>query len=268
MKFFSKNLGDFLTATRHLTLTERGAYNDIMDAYYSYEQGPLADIKSLSVLTNARSKNEIRSVKRIASEFFTVVDGRLFQQRIENQIQLYREASEKNRANGSLGGRKPSGEPKPNPVGSFSVSQPLSQIEGNHKPITNNQKKDKKQLAPSEPFDLPDWVPKEPWDDFEAMRKGMKKPLSLVAKRLAVKELDKLRSAGYDPGAVLEQSIMRSYLGLFPISGERPAKPCAVYETAKTRELNEKKDWINALTGQARKPEIIDITPSVGGKTS
>jgi hypothetical protein len=36
------------------------------------------------------------------------------------------------------------------------------------------------------------------------------------------------------------------------------------YETAKTRELMQKTEWIDAITGRNKQPEIIDITPTLG----
>lgn len=98
-----------------------------------------------------------------------------------------------------------------------------------------------KRPAPSEPpnnpkawggeFVLPDWVPTEEWKGYLEMRRKIKKAATPHAMRLAVKSLENLKTAGNDPRAVLEQSIMNSWQGLFPLksppaqSGNQPSKP-------------------------------------------
>lgn len=68
---------------------------------------------------------------------------------------------------------------------------------------------------------LPDWIPQEAWDGFLEMRKGIKKPLTERGKGMAVRKLDDLRSQGYEPGMVLDQSTFMCWAGLFPLKGER-----------------------------------------------
>lgn len=67
-------------------------------------------------------------------------------------------------------------------------------------------------------FSLPSWVPKEAWDGYEEMRKVIKYPLTDRARVLAVKELENLRSQGYDPAAVLNRSVLNNWRGLFPLN--------------------------------------------------
>jgi len=64
---------------------------------------------------------------------------------------------------------------------------------------------------------LPDWLPVESWNAFLEMRKKLRKPLTTAAVKLAIKRLGDLRSAGDDPKAVLEQSVLNGYQGLFEI---------------------------------------------------
>jgi hypothetical protein len=74
--------------------------------------------------------------------------------------------------------------------------------------------------------EMPEWLPLEQWDEYLAMRKGIKKPLTEYGKKLAIRQLEKLKAVGHDPAAVLDQSIMMSYQGLFPvkqIAGLEPA---------------------------------------------
>ncbi len=66
---------------------------------------------------------------------------------------------------------------------------------------------------------LPDWLSAEAWRDFREHRQKIRKPLSPRAEELAIKRLDELRRAGHNPTAVLEQSILGGWQGLFEIKG-------------------------------------------------
>lgn len=72
----------------------------------------------------------------------------------------------------------------------------------------------------NEPINQPEWLDPQAWDGFVAMRKKIKKPLSGRALELALKSLAKMREEGQDPNAVLDQSTMNCWQGLFPVKGE------------------------------------------------
>jgi hypothetical protein len=77
---------------------------------------------------------------------------------------------------------------------------------------SNIKKTSKKDLAV-----LPDWVDPVVFDAFCEMRKRLKKPLTDFAANLLIKNLDELRRKGHDPTAVLNQSILNSWQGVFAI---------------------------------------------------
>ena len=80
--------------------------------------------------------------------------------------------------------------------------------------------RDRKQETNSKPtprFVLPDWMPSESWNDFLEMRRSLRSAPTEKAKALLVRKLEKLKCAGQDPKAVLEQSIERSWKGVFPV---------------------------------------------------
>lgn len=64
---------------------------------------------------------------------------------------------------------------------------------------------------------LPDWLQKDIWDAFVDHRKRLRKPLTPKAVELNIRTLDRLRSVGNDPRAVIEQSIESGWMGLFPL---------------------------------------------------
>ena len=64
---------------------------------------------------------------------------------------------------------------------------------------------------------LPDWLPKEEWEAWLETRRRMKAPNTERALKLALGDLERLRSEGQDPGGILDQSTKRGWRGLFPV---------------------------------------------------
>jgi len=64
-------------------------------------------------------------------------------------------------------------------------------------------------------FFLPEWINPKIWDDYLGMRCKIKRPATEKAKDLVIKKLSKLKADGEDPNAIIEQSIMNSWQGIF-----------------------------------------------------
>jgi|SRR5882672_4426631 len=101
---------------------------------------------------------------------------------------------------------------------------------------------------------LPDWLPKETWNAFIEMRKemGAKHKATEHAQVLLIKKLDRMRKEGQDIEAVINESIMRSWTGLFPL------KATITYQTANEKQ----KSFADRLTGNVNDqytPNIRDI---------
>jgi hypothetical protein len=85
-------------------------------------------------------------------------------------------------------------------------------------PDTDTDTDTEKKEPPKPPrgFDLPEWVPLEPWSGFLEMRTRIRKPMTDRAKRLAVDKLEVLKGDGHSPTIVLNQSTLNSWQDLFP----------------------------------------------------
>ena len=66
-------------------------------------------------------------------------------------------------------------------------------------------------------METPEWIPIRTWVDFVDMRRKIRRPMTEHAVDLAFRKLAALKAAGSDPAAVLEQSILNSWPGLYPI---------------------------------------------------
>ena len=86
---------------------------------------------------------------------------------------------------------------------------------------------DLKRGGVGEKVELPEWLDPSVWSDFLVHRNSIKRSMSEHAQILAIKKLTELRSQNQDPTAVLEQSILNGWQGLFPVksgsSGETKA---------------------------------------------
>lgn len=73
------------------------------------------------------------------------------------------------------------------------------------------QSKSKPEPAP----DIPEWVSRETWDEYLKIRASMKTPNTARALSMILKRLSEFREHGHDPNAVLENSIMNGWKGVF-----------------------------------------------------
>lgn len=65
--------------------------------------------------------------------------------------------------------------------------------------------------------ELPVWIDVKTWEDYQAMRKALRKPMTARAIELTIEKLGDMKEEGQDPNRILEQSIMHSWIGVFPI---------------------------------------------------
>lgn len=97
---------------------------------------------------------------------------------------------------------------------------------------------------------IPDWIPFDAWDGYIQMRKKIRKPMTDRAITLAITTLDKLRQQGQDIAAVLDQSTLNSWQGLFAVaerrSEARPSQPSRFPSLGKHGQAtaNNLQDWL------------------------
>lgn len=75
-------------------------------------------------------------------------------------------------------------------------------------------------LEPSIKPIVPNWIPIETWMAYREMRNRIRRPMTEHAVDLAIRRLLQLKVEGFEPVAVLEQSILNSWQGLFAVKAE------------------------------------------------
>lgn len=208
MHYYNFHIGDYISHTIHLSLEEDLAYRRLLDMYYDTEKPIPNNIPMVS--RRLRMGSEI--VESVLNEFFTLSEDGFRNLRADLEIREYHAFIEKQRNNGKLGGRpkKTQGKPIANPS--------KSQKKPNQEPVTINHKPNKQETVVS----LPDGFPIEAWLAFVDMRKKIKKPMTDHAMKLMIGKLEKMKAAGQDIQAVLEQSITKSWSDVYEIKVAQP----------------------------------------------
>lgn len=140
MNYYPHHIGDYITATAHLTMVEDGAYRRLLDLYYSTEKALPTDRKAVYRLARARAKDEQQAVDVILDEFFEETNAGWAHSRCDEEIAKASVAAERARANGKKGGRPLKQKPTANPEETQPVISGLSEhnLEGTHEEPANN----------------------------------------------------------------------------------------------------------------------------------
>jgi uncharacterized protein YdaU (DUF1376 family) len=154
MNYYNFHIGDYISHTIHLSLEEDLAYRRLLDMYYDTE----LPIPNNIPLVSRKLRINADVVKTVLDEFFDLTEDGFKNFRAENEIAEYRKFIEKQKANGSKGGRPKKSHRKP------TANPTQTQNNPNQEPITNNHKpivKATKGSRLSADFELP-----ETWTEF------------------------------------------------------------------------------------------------------
>jgi uncharacterized protein YdaU (DUF1376 family) len=136
MNYYSHHIGDYLTATAHLSILEDGCYRRMMDRYYTTELPLPSDEQALFRLLRARSEDEKEAVRVVLDEFFTLTESGWSHKRCEEEISQYKDKSGK--AADAANKRWNKG-CNANAMPTHSERNTDAMLTNNQEPITNNQ---------------------------------------------------------------------------------------------------------------------------------
>lgn len=219
-QFYPKDfLADINVAS--MSMEERGIYITLLS--YCWIEGwlPSGSTKLQRLCNNPLNWEE--SWGNISPCFYEK-DGKLYHKRLEEERRKQIEWREKSRE----GGIK-SGEARRQSKGGSRVVEPNANQRAtlqSSSSTTNKEsiiKNNTKEMAQA-----PSWLPKEEFSEFKKMRTRLKKPMTDKAEELIIKKLETLMKEGFKPKEVLEQSIMNSWQGVFPLKepdGKAIGKP-------------------------------------------
>lgn len=182
MHYYKFNIADYRKDTGHLSTIEHGIYRQLIDWYYLDEQ-PIPEETQVVIRQLRLGSDEVNFLRNVLDDFFVLGKTGYTHKRIEVEIKDYQEQAEKNKNNGKLGGR-----PKKTQV-VMSGLPDESQNNPNHEPLTINHKpKRENATVVACLLDVRDQV----WNDWVALRKSKKAPITATVVEGARKEAFKL----------------------------------------------------------------------------
>lgn len=256
MHYYKHNIGDYRSDTSHLSLLEHGVYRQLIDLYYLQEGAIPNETDWVMRRLSARSEEEQKAVIAVLTDFFTLTDIGYTHTRCDKELSEYSDKKGVNKLNGQLGGRpkKTQSVILENQIESKSKANVT--LTTNHKPLTNNHKKEttRKNSQPEKPADVSDSV----WADFLQIRKSKRSPLTATALAGIQSEASK---ASISLQTALEHCCTRGWQGFQADWLDSPKKSGTQHsETTYQRTMRER--WEEA-TGKRSNHDsnIIDITP-------
>lgn len=137
MNHYPRHVGDFAAATAGLSLTERGAYNALLDQYYAHEKPLPLEAREVQRMAVAATKTERDAVDYVLKRFFVRQDDGWHQKRADEEIQAYRCKADKARENGQKGGRRKN--LNGSDSGTNSLTNPVSERKANQNHNQNQE---------------------------------------------------------------------------------------------------------------------------------
>lgn len=111
---------------------------------------------------------------------------------------------------------------------------------------------------------LPAYIDPEAWAGFVEMRKKVKAPLTTRAATLILFEVQRIKDAGHDPNAALDQSTMRCWKGVWPKTDEAPSRTPALEAELAEAKRREREAFEATQTPEGR-AKVRSIVEAVKG---
>lgn len=100
MNHYPHHIGDFNSATIHLTFVERALYRELLDLYYDTERPLNSDVKKLARRVRAVTDEQRAALDIVLEEFFTLCEDGWHNERCDAEIAVYHQKQEQQRKAG------------------------------------------------------------------------------------------------------------------------------------------------------------------------
>ena len=110
MNYYPFHIGDYLSATRHLSWEEDAAYRRLLDTYYTTEKALPLDLRAVCRLVLATTETQREAVSVVLSECFERTDAGWINSRADAEILAMREKQQKQRERATKRWQKPDAE--------------------------------------------------------------------------------------------------------------------------------------------------------------
>jgi uncharacterized protein YdaU (DUF1376 family) len=190
MHYYQFHIGDYRSATLHLSNEEDLAYRRLLDMYYDTEKPIPLDVSWVA----KRIKIELSVVRDVLNDMFKQTEDGFIQSRCDKEISVYKGFSDA----GKRGAAKRWGKGGDSP--------PIAPLiaTNNHKPITNNHKPNTRATSVA----MPDGISQSVWEDFKTLRKAKKAP---VTQRVIDGIQEQADLAGWTLEKAMEECCIRGW---------------------------------------------------------
>jgi uncharacterized protein YdaU (DUF1376 family) len=172
MHYYQFHIGDYKSHTHHLSLLEDLAYRRLLDFYFLHEQ----PIKHRDIARQIGMREHEEDVMTVLNEFFISTEDGFVSPRADKEIKQYKEFAEAGKRGAAKRWSKPPYEEAISPPNATPIAT------NNHKPITTNHKERATIVA------CPPDVSQQVWDDWVALRKSKKAPITQTVLNGAIAE--------------------------------------------------------------------------------
>lgn len=107
MNYYPFHIGDYLSATRHLSWEEDAAYRRLLDTYYTTEKALPLDMRAVCRLVLATTDTQREAVEVVLGEFFERTEAGWINCRADAEILAMREKQQKQRDRANKRWHKP-----------------------------------------------------------------------------------------------------------------------------------------------------------------
>ena len=247
MNYYPFNIGDYLAHTAHLSVVEDCAYRRLIDTYYLTEKALPLDVKACARLIRMREHEA--EVSAVLAEFFTETPGGWTQARCDEEILRYQDKNSKARASAAASVKSRQANAQRTFNERSTNVDTNAELNKNQETITNTSPKGDvaRKRAPARPDDVSESV----WQDFQAVRKAKRAPLTDTALKGIRREAGK---AGIPLADAIAYCVERNWVGFnagwyADRSGKQPRASPQPKHAAAAR----------AIYGAPSNPEFIDV---------
>ncbi len=107
MNYYPFHIGDYTSATRHLSWDEDAAYRRLLDVYYTTEKPLPNDLRAVCRLVLATTDAQREAVKVVLEEFFEMSENGWINARADREIDAMRDKQQKQRDKAAKRWHKP-----------------------------------------------------------------------------------------------------------------------------------------------------------------
>ncbi|KGG83025.1 hypothetical protein P245_25675 [Comamonas thiooxydans] len=109
MNYYPFHIGDYLSATRHLSWEEDAAYRRLLDTYYITEKPLPVELRAVCRLVLATTESQREAVEVVLQEFFELTEAGWINRRADAEIATMLDKQEKQRERANKRWKKPAG---------------------------------------------------------------------------------------------------------------------------------------------------------------